>query len=198
MCIELLERICPTADSIQVTNLTPASATLRWTSIMDGIAYLYRYKKKGSSMWMDKADTTQSFSISGLNECTEYEFQVKTICAFDTSAYTSTLVFKTTGAGCPVSVITILPDDIVSVYPNPFSDRLDIQFRQDPFDGQDFRLKCINVHGQLIFSKSMKSSSSRQNSTINIGTEFELQNQGVYFLIIESQDKRILKKLIKY
>ncbi len=198
LCIELLERICPTADSIQVTNLTPTSATLRWTSIMDGIAYLYRYKKKGTSMWMDKADTTQSFNISGLSECTEYEFQVKTICAFDTSAYTSTLVFKTTGTGCPVSTVSILPDDILAVYPNPFSDKVNLQFMQDPFGGQDFKIKCINVHGQLIFSKSMNSSSSHQNSTINIGTEFELQNQGVYFLIIESQDKRILKKLIKY
>ena len=149
-------------------------------------------------MWMDKADTTQSFNISGLSECTEYEFQVKTICAFDTSAYTSTLVFKTTGTGCPVSTVSILPDDILAVYPNPFSDKVNLQFMQDPFGGQDFKIKCINVHGQLIFSKSMNSSSSHQNSTINIGTEFELQNQGVYFLIIESQDKRILKKLIKY
>ena len=94
--------------------------------------------------------------------------------------------------------ISILPDDILAVYPNPFSDKVNLQFMQDPFRGQDFKIKCINVHGQLIFSKSMNSSSSHQNSTINIGTEFELQNQGVYFLIIESQDKRILKKLIKY
>lgn len=41
--------------------------------------------------------TTASFSISGLSSCTEYQFQVQTVCAEGVSAFSGIVTFTTTG-----------------------------------------------------------------------------------------------------
>ncbi|MFT7588870.1 MAG: lysyl endopeptidase [Limisphaerales bacterium] len=76
-------------------------ATLAWTASSTALSYLMRYRSVGSSIWTDVSTATTSVLVSSLAECTQYEFQVASVCDSSTSSYTSSAVFTSDGCPCP-------------------------------------------------------------------------------------------------
>lgn len=83
-------------NGLSASSITTNSASLSWSST-SGNTFDLRYRETGSSIWIDVLGLTSSpYALSGLNISTNYEFQVRSICASSTSAYSSSSNFATT------------------------------------------------------------------------------------------------------
>ncbi len=87
---------------LSVSSLTPTTCTLNWTNV-SGVSYTMRWKPQSSGTWTTVTGlTTTSYALTGLIQSTAYEFQVLTVCASSSSAYSASYNF-TTPAPCPDS-----------------------------------------------------------------------------------------------
>lgn len=86
---------CGVAASLSASAVTTTSATLNWGAVSGAVSYSVRYRVVGSATWTTASVTTNSLAISGLSEVTNYEFQVQTVCASLSSAYSSSATFTT-------------------------------------------------------------------------------------------------------
>ncbi|OJJ17535.1 hypothetical protein BKI52_27110 [marine bacterium AO1-C] len=98
---------CAVAGGLNVTNLTNTSATLNWNAVNGANSYDVRYRTQGSSSWTNVNGVSGTATgITGLTQATTYEFQVKTNCASNASAYSASSTFTTTA---PTSCISAFP-----------------------------------------------------------------------------------------
>jgi hypothetical protein len=85
---------------LSVSALTPVSCTLNWTNT-GAVSYTMRWKPQASGTWTTVTGlTTTSYALTGLTQTTAYEFQVQTVCAASSSAYSASYNFSTP-APCP-------------------------------------------------------------------------------------------------
>lgn len=97
---------CPQVTDVEVKT-AKYSAVLSWKG--EGQSYNIRYRKVGSSAWTQRATDELSYEITDLEQDTEYEYAIQTMCSTlesDTSAYTQDSVFVTMPETC------FPPDDI--------------------------------------------------------------------------------------
>lgn len=86
---------CSTPTGLSATAITTTTATLNWTAVSGAVSYNIQYRKVGTTTWSTTASGTNSVAVSGLTPGTNYEFQVQTVCASGTSAYSSSGTFTT-------------------------------------------------------------------------------------------------------
>ena len=98
--------ICPVPQNLNATNIGETSATLNWDVAASADSYEYRYKQTALSTWTSSTTTSTSAGISGLTAGVEYEFQVKTVCSFGSSNYSSSATFNTNPNQPPVADFT--------------------------------------------------------------------------------------------
>ncbi|WP_296381761.1 M14 family zinc carboxypeptidase [Winogradskyella sp.] len=81
--------------SLNATDIVSASATLNW-STGSGSSYDLRYREVGSGTWTEVTDiNTNSYSVTGLDPNTNYEYEVRSNCDAISSAYSTTDNFTT-------------------------------------------------------------------------------------------------------
>lgn len=80
---------------LAVSNITTAAAQLNWDPIA-GATYMVRYKRTADATWTTVAVSTNSYTITGLEEGTAYEVQVAAVCSGTTGSYTASSNFTTT------------------------------------------------------------------------------------------------------
>ncbi|MBO6879654.1 M14 family zinc carboxypeptidase [Winogradskyella sp.] len=92
----LMTPLTPTVPgSLNATNIVSSSATLSWSSAT-GSSYDLRYKEVGSGTWEEVLDIdSDSYSLTGLNPETNYEYEVRSNCGTNSSAYSPTENFTT-------------------------------------------------------------------------------------------------------
>jgi hypothetical protein len=94
---------CGIPLSPQTSNITATSATLSWNAANGAIIYRIQYRITGTSSWMTKNSISNTTTLNYLTPCTNYEWQVESLCNLGTSCW-STLVRFTTiptgGTGC--------------------------------------------------------------------------------------------------
>ncbi len=79
-------------------------ASLNWSSMGTGRAYVIQWKSRADSVWQTQTSSTNSLTINRLQPCAEYQFRVRTACsATDMSDYTESVKFKTSGCVAPCS-----------------------------------------------------------------------------------------------
>jgi hypothetical protein len=94
---------CGVPAGLGVSNVTATSAKLDWNDPSGATSYNIHYRVSGTSTWTNVTSTTSSVSISGLTPSSTYEFQVQTVCAAGTSAFSATSTFTTlAGTTCGV------------------------------------------------------------------------------------------------
>ncbi len=86
---------CGIATSLSASAITFNSATLNWAAVSGAVSYAIQYRVVGTSTWTSTSSTTNSKAISGLSEVSNYEFQVQTICASLSSAFSASATFTT-------------------------------------------------------------------------------------------------------
>jgi serine protease len=102
---------------------SPDTLIISWSDILYGTQYDFRYRTEGDVSWTETfLDTVSPITISGLDSCTTYEFQIKTICTDSTQGFSSSYLFSTLGCGacyeaeyCPVMGATVTSEWIESV-----------------------------------------------------------------------------------
>lgn len=90
--------------NLVVSNVTAASAFVSWNAIVNA-TYQIRYKKFNDTAWTQVTSTTNSTTLSGLEEGTKYDVQVAAVCSGTTGTYTATSQFVTlsTVVYCPLT-----------------------------------------------------------------------------------------------
>ncbi|MDQ0783307.1 reprolysin-like metallopeptidase [Chryseobacterium sp. W4I1] len=79
---------------VAVSGLTISSGNISWTPVQ-GATYSLRYRKAGTSTWINVTVPTNSYYIAGLEDTTQYEVQVANICGSTTGDYSATTNFTT-------------------------------------------------------------------------------------------------------
>lgn len=87
----------PTTSSIQVLAITDDKATIEWDGVSTALSYEIQARAVGSSDWVTGDLQTSGVLYSGLVSCTDYEFQVKSLCEADESDFGQLINFSTLG-----------------------------------------------------------------------------------------------------
>ncbi len=149
---------------------------LQFSARFDEGSFEVRYRTK-NGFWSSPQRTQQSpLSITGLKTCTEYDFEIKTVCEKGESD-TTILTLKT--EGCDVQLL-----------PNPFNNVLTIDNRQTP--SAISHIEVFALDGRLVFTKK-----------VNIGNEvvdFEdlaFLSAGFYLIKMRIGATDVVKKIVK-
>lgn len=86
---------CGLANGLAAASITGNSAVLSWAAVNGATGYNIRYRINGTSAWTNRTGTANTITATGLAGSSVYEWQVQTICASGTSAFTNSSVFTT-------------------------------------------------------------------------------------------------------
>jgi lysyl endopeptidase len=93
---------CLAPSGLSASSITTSGAVLSWNPVSEASSYNGRYRAVGAPSWINFSTASTSFSISSLAECTQYEFQVASVCdAGLSSFFTLSFLFKSEGCPCP-------------------------------------------------------------------------------------------------
>ena len=111
------EPICEIPSGLHSFDLSNDENTVAWEAATGALSYDVQYRQVGAGSWTGPTNTlTTSLTISPMAASTDYEWQVRTICASGTSGWSETGTF-TTLASAPGLGGTII--DIREVNGNP-------------------------------------------------------------------------------
>jgi len=191
-CVEIIfdSLICPETAMVDTVMVGETNVEFVWDRVDSSIAYTYRWREVGEEEWMDGSDTTNTFSVDTLEGCKMYEFQVNTVCAFDTSGYTESFVFGTT---CE-TVSTFEASEVAEVLisPNPFTSYIQVYIESTQSDKLSLSLHALD--GRRVIYLPDQRSFNGANITI---ADLELLPPGMYLLAIDNGHSRMVRKLIK-
>ncbi|HUR29888.1 MAG TPA: S8 family serine peptidase, partial [Saprospiraceae bacterium] len=192
-CVTILQanNTCPRVDTVLFDAIDFSGAFMYWPSAEGAIAYTYRYRIVGEPDYTELATVDTTANIDGLEECTAYEFQIRTVCIIDTTSYDSVYILVTE---CNVAVKDV--DPLLSqfnVYPNPVNDYAVVSLK--PFESGAHTLSIFNLQGQIMFSTKIFADSEAV-------TEVEINNlekfpPGLFLIVVEKDGILATKKLIK-
>lgn len=165
-------------------------ATIKWDYVDSYIAFNYQYRKIGDEEWTIIATIDNWSQLTELEECTSYEIQVQTVCDFDTSAYSPSLVFTTQ---CMTAVEA--PEEIVefTVFPNPFTDQFAVRLRADVSDS--YVIQLYDLNGNLISQDQV-----RLDANLDSKVSFDRVAHippGIYLVSVTDGVRRTTKKVVK-
>lgn len=126
--VKLNPLLCQLPPEVDTIMTGPDYLQIMWAEVDSSVAYVFRYRQQGASEWEDEmVDTAKMFTLEELEECTPYEFQVRSVCYYDTSSYSPIAVFITQ---CRTSNRNQQFSEQINLYPNPSpTGELTIDFR---------------------------------------------------------------------
>lgn len=184
------ECICETPANVDTLNVLQESATIIWDASENAIAYNVRYRQFGLIDWNNYETSDLFLKVDSLIFCTNYQYQVQTICPIGNSSFSQMQIFKTL---CTTGIHEIEEVSDLTIYPNPVIDEFYVQFELS--NQKEIAIQIINTAGQVITSSNFGSRIQGFNQLkINDLTDLP---KGIYFVKINLGDQAILKKIIK-
>ncbi len=181
---------CPSPLNLDTMNVTTDAATLLWDAATNADSYEMRYRLLASAAWATQAVATTTVDISGLTDCSDYEYQVRTICSNNQSGWTNSFNFSTQ---CIISVGEINNGvDGISLYPNPFEENIQTQFTLS--ENTELNINVYNATGQLISQNVYNLGSGEQNISIEGLSEL---SKGIYFVSFTTAKGTKVRRVIK-
>jgi hypothetical protein len=184
------ECICDFPANIDTMDVLEENTTIIWDESANAESYVLRYRQFGLVDWNIFETTDLYQELDSLKPCTNYQYQVQTICPIGNSIFSQLSIFKTI---CPVGINEIEGVSELIIYPNPVVDELLVELKLTT--KKEISIQIINTTGQLIKSVDFENTTQGHNQLkIN-----DLKNlpKGLYFVKIKSGDQSILKKIIK-
>jgi hypothetical protein len=86
---------CGVPSGLNASSVTTSSATLNWSAVSGAVSYAVQYRVVGAATWTSTSSTSTSVAISGLSVASNYEFQVRSVCASSSSAFSGSATFTT-------------------------------------------------------------------------------------------------------
>ena len=177
--------------AFDATDITGTSFTANWQAAEDATGYLLdvAHDENFSDFVYQNQDVGNvvSFSIENLNPLSVYYYRVRAKYYFGRSGYSNAII---------VATLTSINDreslsNIISVYPNPFSNQTTIEFTLP--ESELVTLSISDITGkrpETILSKKL------QIGNHKINWNAEDLNEGVYFIRLETNYQTITKKVI--
>ncbi len=106
-CINIQQGAPPVCDiptNVSSANITTSTATLNWDTMPFATSYDIQYRATGATTWIPLNTVNTALTVSGLTDCIDYEFEVRTNCGLNnTSTYSTTTNFTTTCICNPIT-----------------------------------------------------------------------------------------------
>lgn len=80
-------------------NETDNTAEITWNSVLAATSYNLRYRVTGTTTWTDVNGVSSPYTLTGLTACTDYDFEIQTVCGGTNTTYSATFNGRTTGCG---------------------------------------------------------------------------------------------------
>lgn len=94
------EGCCTMPQTVTPGTAGETAITVNWTPVLAAASYDLRYALQGSSTWTTVSSLTgTSHALSGLEACTGYQVQVRSLCGGGLSDWSASALFQTTGCG---------------------------------------------------------------------------------------------------
>lgn len=105
---------CSTPSGLLASNISNTSATLSWDNNPNAIGYAVQARQVGMPEWVLVGDniTENSFTLNGLNPCSNYEFQTVAYCNNAMSGASTSGFFTTTGCGTGNTYCEVMGNDV--------------------------------------------------------------------------------------
>ncbi len=164
---------CEAPIGTSLHSVVNNTAIIKWEGNNAGM-YQVRYKKTSESQYQFIIIADTSTSINNLELNAIYEASVRTICGFDSSAYSAIIQFNTISS----SALESIGEIIKTIYPNPFSEKITVSFNSS-----------FTEHSSILISdlsgRIFKSIPVETGATFVI-LEMGSFSAGVYFLAVQS------------
>ncbi|MFT7451517.1 MAG: serine protease [Patescibacteria group bacterium] len=110
--LDLLMNACAFTDcfapvQISANGITETFATVSWLSASNVNSVNLRYKTDNAPSWNIINNVSTPITLTGLNDCTTYEYQLKSFCNNVESGFTNVQSFQTAGCCEPPSAIEV-------------------------------------------------------------------------------------------
>lgn len=93
-----LSNACLPAFALSAQAISDSSASLQWKAGDSAVSFVVRYRISDGGSWIDSLDTDSPFvTLTQLQRCQQYVFQVKSYCPSDTNDYLASGIFQTEG-----------------------------------------------------------------------------------------------------
>ncbi len=90
---------CEPPNELTFSNITAESVAISWSSVLAATGgYTLRYRKIGGSWSLVPTSLTME-TISNLDNCSNYEFQIRSICDTGPTSYSTSYIIQTAGCG---------------------------------------------------------------------------------------------------
>jgi hypothetical protein len=159
--------------------------------VENSLAFNYRHRKVGDSEWETLSTLDTMAALSDLDECTNYEFELRTVCPQDTSAWLN-FPFRTK---CSTATNDLLDlNGEFKVYPVPFSTSFTVEYKA--VDAGEYRLLLYDLAGRMILQDTYDLFSGQKIiKSYNTVSDFP---EGMYVAVLTLDKKRSVRKMIKH
>lgn len=173
---------CAQPSALGANNLTTSAAELFWTENGSATTWDIEIVELGTSPTGNATFTGVSnpYTVSGLNQDTDYEFYVRADCGSEQSFYSGPFSFTT------ISGIQDNTQGILSLSPNPTTGEVRITFADN---NQEARILLHDASGRLLKTFSTE----KKEISFNI----EQEKSGVYLVTVVTEKSTSTTRLIK-
>ncbi len=91
-----LSHPCIEPENFNIVETTYKTATLSWDAANDATMYTFRYRPQGASTWQESNTESTTITLTKLEGCTSYEYQVASQCNSGDSDFSASQLFETT------------------------------------------------------------------------------------------------------
>ena len=182
---------CATPTGLDTMNVQMTSATVLWNAVTNADDYSLRYKLLSATNWDNLTINATSLALNNLMECSDYEYQVRSNCPNNESAYSGSSFFNT---ACLSSIHDIDAGiQHLAIQPNPFNDQFAATFNLD--EATDVNVILYSPTGQQInaYRFNMLGAGSHQVEL----KELSNLSTGVYFVTFNTSLGTTVRKVIK-
>lgn len=192
---------CPVPTGLRVAKITDTSAVLRWTLSTEPVSgYKIRYRAVGSTELFKrnvKAGSNHAV-LCGLIPNTTYEWQIRSNCAEDTSAWvygpnftTAAATFTSISGAANASAIKT-NNVTIKVAPNPSNGNFTLQMKLPAMDAAT-TISVYNNLGEKVWQQSLGKLSGAVSRSIALPDKLQT---GIYILKIERSDIELTQRIV--
>jgi subtilisin family serine protease len=194
-CVNIVESddsVCDQPENVEIDSTAQYSAFVNWQAVNNAVSYMVRYQSADSTnAWKYITTNNNDCELFGLEECSSFQIQVKTICELGLSDFSDIKEFETS---CLVSSNNVENQGFSSInlFPNPTLDHFFVSYYLNTFS--EVQLELYDVTGKILTNKKAPTAIGDQQIEIKFP---EGCAEGIYFLKMKTkaQSPTILKVL---
>jgi hypothetical protein len=178
----------PTGD-IVTFFANPRLVQISWNPVSGATQYEIRYRIVGTGSWSTRIITSTSTILNRLQLGTDYEYEIRALCASGWSNATSGSFTTNTPREGTIAEATAV--DILNLYPNPVRSEMTVELYAE--DITDVKISIIDVLGRKVYVNHFDLFAGVNTIKIDVNQLMD----GYHLLRIEKENTVNIKRFIK-